>query len=394
MSEPTTDTSTTTDSSAGDDGLFGSPGAGIDMGDSLIDGSAIDNIEASDSELQGFDITEEVSNGLRQEEETQTEEVVSEVAGELEADARPPRMIALGDNQFEADTEVVVNGQRVPLGSLVDDYIGQKEINRRFTEFDKQKKSWENDVVGRFNKNEQLVLNEIKKLQEAADSGEYSSAIASLAKMAGANPVEFERKIIQHVMESAEGINQMSEAEERAYWAQKEAEHAKSQLQERETAEKTQQERAALKQNLVDIIHTSGLSERQFEEAYRVIRENPKAMETLRSLKPQEATQAVCTFYLDSAKEDRVIQAVEALAPNYENKEYLISSIFSVADYDYSVEDMKEVLSEYLGLNTKTQSRETPSKEPAANGKPERAASAISNLSNLEAEDAIGWDFA
>ena len=117
-------------------------------------------------------------------------------------------------------------------------------------------------------------------------------------------------------------------------------------------------------------------------------------METLRSLKPQEATQAVCTFYLDSAKEDRVIQAVEALAPNYENKEYLISSIFSVADYDYSVEDMKEVLSEYLGLNTKTQSRETPSKEPAANGKPERAASAISNLSNLEAEDAIGWDFA
>ena len=394
MSEPTTDTSTTTDSSAGDDGLFGSPGAGIDMGDSLIDGSAIDNIEASDSELQGFDITEEVSNGLRQEEETQTKEVVSEVAGEPEVDARPPRMIALGDNQFEADTEVVVNGQRVPLGSLVDDYIGQKEINRRFTEFDKQKKSWENDVVGRFNKNEQLVLNEIKKLQEAADSGEYSSAIASLAKMAGANPVEFERKIIQHVMESADGINQMSEAEEKAYWAQKEAEHAKSQLQERETAEKTQQERAALKQNLVDIIHTSGLSERQFEEAYRVIRENPKAMETLRSLKPQEATQAVCTFYLDSAKEDRVIQAVEALAPNYENKEYLISSIFSVADYDYSVEDMKEVLSEYLGLNTKTQSRETPSKEPAANGKPERAASAISNLSNLEAEDAIGWDFA
>ena len=394
MSEPTTDTSTTTDSSAGDDGLFGSPGAGIDMGDSLIDGSAIDNIEASDSELQGFDITEEVSNGLRQEEETQTKEVVSEVAGEPEVDARPPRMIALGDNQFEADTEVVVNGQRVPLGSLVDDYIGQKEINRRFTEFDKQKKSWENDVVGRFNKNEQLVLNEIKKLQEAADSGEYSSAIASLAKMAGANPVEFERKIIQHVMESADGINQMSEAEEKAYWAQKEAEHAKSQLQERETAEKTQQERAALKQNLVDIIHTSGLSERQFEEAYRVIRENPKAMETLRSLKPQEATQAVCTFYLDSAKEDRVIQAVEALAPNYENKEYLISSIFSVADYDYSVEDMKEVLSEYLGLNTKTQSRETPSKEPATNGKPERAASAISNLSNLEAEDAIGWDFA
>lgn len=394
MSEPTTDTSTTTDSSAGDDGLFGSPGAGIEMGDSAIDGSAIDNIEASDSELQGFDITEEVSNGLRQEEETQTKEVVSEVAEEPEVDARPPRMIALGDNQFEADTEVVVNGQRVPLGSLVDDYIGQKEINRRFTEFDKQKKSWENDVVGRFNKNEQLVLNEIKKLQEAADSGEYSSAIASLAKMAGANPVEFERKIIQHVMESAEGINQMSEAEEKAYWAQKEAEHAKSQLQERETAEKSQQERAALKQNLVDIIHTSGLSERQFEEAYRVIRENPKAMETLRSMKPQEATQAVCTFYLDSAKEDRVIQAVEALAPDYKNKDYLISSIFSVADYDYSVEDMKEVLSEYLGLNTKTQSRETPSKEPAANGKPERAASAISNLSNLEAEDAIGWDFA
>jgi hypothetical protein len=393
MSEPTTDTSTT-ESSAGDDGLFGSPGAGIEMGDSAIDGSAIDNIEASDSELQGFDITEEVSDGLRQEEETQTEEVVSEVAEEPEVDARPPRMIALGENQFEADTEVVVNGQRVPLGSLVDDYIGQKEINRRFTEFDKQKKSWENDVVGRFNKNEQLVLNEIKNLQEAADSGEYSSAIASLAKMAGANPVEFERKIIQHVMESAEGINQMSEAEEKAYWAQKEAEHAKSQLEERETAEKSQQERAALKQNLVDIIHTSGLSERQFEEAYRVIRENPKAMDTLRSMKPQEATQAVCTFYLDSAKEDRVIQAVEALAPDYKNKDHLISSIFSVADYDYSVEDMKEVLSEYLGLNTKTQSKETPSKEPATNGKPERAASAISNLSNLEAEDAIGWDFA
>jgi hypothetical protein len=117
-------------------------------------------------------------------------------------------------------------------------------------------------------------------------------------------------------------------------------------------------------------------------------------MKVIRELTPEKATQAVCTFYLDSAKEERIAQAIEAVAPNYDDKENLINNIFTVADYDYSVNDIKEVLREYLGLDKEpVQASETPSKTPTNQGKSERAASAISEISNLEPEDAIGWDF-
>lgn len=394
MSEPTTESTTTapeTSIAMPDDGLFGAPGEGIEM--SSVEDFGAETVEDTSGELTGFDISEEDSNGLRNEEGQEETETSREVIDTVE-DSKNVRMIQLGDSEYEADMEVQINGQAVPLGSLVDDYIGQKEINRRFTEFDKQKKTWENDVVARFNKNEQLVLNEIKKLQDAADAGEYSGAIASLAKMAGANPVEFERQIIKHVMESADGVANMTEAEEKAYWAEKEAAHAKSQLEEREDVDREATRRAEVKKGLQDIIYASGLSERQFEEAYSHIRQNEQAMKVIRELTPEKATQAVCTFYLDSAKEERIAQAIEAVAPNYDDKENLINNIFTVADYDYSVNDIKEVLREYLGLDKEpVQASETPSKTPTNQGKSERAASAISEISNLEPEDAIGWDF-
>lgn len=395
MSEPTTESTTTAPEAPiamSDDGLFGAPGDGIEM--SSIEDFGAETVEDTSGELTGFDISEESSDGLRNEEGQEETETPREVTGVEEETPKNVRLIQLGDEQFEADMEVSVNGQSVPLGSLVDDYIGQKEINRRFTEFDKQKKAWENDVVARFNKNEQLVLNEIKKLQDAADAGEYSGAIASLARMAGANPVEFERQIIKHVMESADGVANMTEAEEKAYWAEKEAAHAKNQLEERENKERESEQRAKVKKDLQDIIYASGLSERQFEEAYSHIRENEQAMKVIRSLTPEKATQAVCTFYLDTVKEDRIAQAIEAVAPDYNDKETLINNIFTVADYDYSVNDIKEVLREYLGLSVEdVQASETPSKTPTNKGKSERAASAISDIINLEPEDAVGWDF-
>lgn len=312
--------------------------------------------------------------------------------------SKPPRMIPLGEaGEFPADIEVDIRGDKVKLSDLYDGFIGQKEIQRRFTEFDKNKKQWEQEVVKRFQENEALTSTKLKKLNEHAKAGDHLGVLREMASFAGEDPVEFEQKMVTQALDLAEKFADMSEEEIRAHWAEKRAKYKDDEVKKYKTKEETEKQQKQKQAELRKVIHSYGISEQDFSQAYQALKGDEEASKVLEGLSPEQATELVCNFTLDSAKEERVVQAVEAVSPDHPEKDKLVEMLFKVAEHDYSVEDIKEIASKYLNTGKEPQAKENRSKEPASSkpaGKPETgASSAISELANQEPEDVLGWDF-
>ena len=327
---------------------------------------------------------------------TEATETETETGTEVEGEKKPPRTIVFKNGQeFPADTPIEVNGVEVTLGDLERDYIGQSEVQRRFTEFDKYKKQWEQDVVRRFEESEALTSSKLKKLNELAAKNDHLGVLATIAQFAGKDPVEFEQTMVSQALDLADKFTEMSEDEVKAHWAEKRAEHASAALKRREDKEAKTKSQAEQEAEIKQSINAYGLSEQQFSEAYTALKQDPEVMEVLKSLSPQEATSRVCNFYRDSIKEQRVIQALDGIAPKHPEKEKLVDMLFRVADYDYSVEDIKEIASKYLktGTNGAVETPTTASTPSQKVETPERTPSDAKDYSGQEPEDVLGWDF-
>ena len=327
------------------------------------------------------------------------EEAPSEPVEGEEGEAKPKKIFKFGDVEVDGSQTVEINGDSVPVEELINDYHGRKEITRRFTEFDKNKKAWEQEVLSKFKEQALPQADAVRKISEAATKGDYLKALTSIADMSGKDPIEAEQAFVKQALDLADKFTEMTEDEVRTYWAERKMKHTQSKLETKEKQEKEKQTQAEIQAKVKETINKNGLSENQFAEALSFLKQDENIMNQLKSLTPEQAATRVCMFYHDSAKEARIEKAVNEAAPDYPNKDVLIDKLFRVADYDYSVEDIKEVVSQVLAME-KGKTAETPSKEAAPKSEkgtpatPEKTnSSGISNLTALEPEDALGWDF-
>lgn len=321
-----------------------------------------------------------------------------EEPSESEEPEKPKETIQFGEVEVDAAQTVEINGEQVPVKELINDYHGRKEITRRFTEFDKSKKAWEQEVISKFKEESFPHAEAVRKIQEAAETGDYMSVFAQIAKLNGKSAAEAKASFVHKVLEMSDQFAEMSEDELKTWIAEEKYKEADEELKAKTDKEKREKVQAETQAKVKEVIQKQGLSDSQFAEAYSFLKQDEQIINQLKSLTPEQAASRVCQFYHDSLKEARIEKAVQEAAPDYEHKEELINKIFRVADYDYSVEDIKEVVAQVLAM-TKKSTAETPSTEAAPKAKetpatPEKTnSSGISNLLNQEPEDELGWDF-
>lgn len=134
--------------------------------------------------------------------------------------------------------KVKVNGQEteVPLQDVINSYSGQQEIQRRFTEFDKTKKSFEaekNELVGMNNYVKQEIgdlRNSFSTLISQYEKNGYMEqnpleAVNQLLDKMGINSNLFERAVFEHQLPDYAKFFNMTEVERDAHYAKKENEY-------------------------------------------------------------------------------------------------------------------------------------------------------------------------
>jgi hypothetical protein len=94
-------------------------------------------------------------------------------------------------------------------------------------------------------------------------------------------------------------------------------------------------------------------------------------------------------YYKDTAKEARVVEAVNQVAPDHPKRQELEDKLFEVAKYEFSVQDIVDIAKEVLKGDS-NKSEENSSKDPASSSKagaPQRTASTEEEKSESQVFD-------
>jgi hypothetical protein len=175
--------------------------------------------------------------------------------------------------------KVKINGieKEVPLQDLLNSYSGQQEIQRRFTEFDKQKKTWEKETAQdkEFTK---YVMTEIDGLKTNFQSviSQYEKTgyvdknpitfVNQLLDNMGINSNLFERALFEHMLPDYANYFNMSDVEREAFYTKKENEYLRKKEQgftERDRQLNSQKEQ---QQKDFELIRSAGLDSVKYEE--------------------------------------------------------------------------------------------------------------------------------
>jgi len=182
------------------------------------------------------------------------------------------------ETQKDQNFKVKVNGieKEVPLQDLLNSYSGQQEIQRRFTEFDKQQKSFEKDMAQEreftnFVKNEygefkQFINSMVNQYENTGyvDKNPLTVVNQLLDKM-GINSNLFEKALFEHMLPDYANYFNMSDVEREAFYTKKENEYLRK--KEQSFAERDQQSKLHEEKRRKDfeLITNAGLDSVKYE---------------------------------------------------------------------------------------------------------------------------------
>lgn len=275
-------TSSTTQSSGGRPS--GETGSGKPIVNSVEDIFSIYDGDGDDSEAakNGIELKEdksqiqdELNNTVPKEikkEDEKEEKVKEDKPEEVKPEAKD------GPEKLQDLVKVKVNGieKEVPLQDVINSYSGQQEIQRRFTEFDKTKKSFEaekKELVGMNN----YVKQEIGDLRNAFSNvvDQYHKngtiekdpfeAVNNLLDKMGINSNIYQRAVFEHQLPEFAKFFDMTDVERDAYFTRKENDYLRKKEQgftERDQQVKLREEQ---QQKDFELIKSAGLDSVQYE---------------------------------------------------------------------------------------------------------------------------------
>lgn len=169
-------------------------------------------------------------------------------------------------SQDTSMVEVTIDGKKtqVPLQELINQYSGKVAWDKKFTDLDKERKS--------FQAEKQRLDSQVKDFFEKSEK-DPKSAIKALAEMAGENPVKFMRDLRERLIPELVKYAEMSEAERRAADLAEENEYLKTRAETESRKLQEQQTKQELLEQVESIQKAHNLSFEQVKGLYTEIAE-------------------------------------------------------------------------------------------------------------------------
>jgi len=312
---------------------------GSDPFDEVDEGSDEQDVSSETSEEEKNEVvasedSEDEDSGGEEDKEESTEDSEDEVGVD-----------ELNKRIEEGSLELKINDEIVTLKDLKNDYIGQKEIARRFTDYDIKSKKLEADT------NE--INGYINDFAAVLKNGDSLGAMAYLGEFAGIPPYMMKEQLIAALtpeiirrdqMTSTEVQNELLSSQNKYLQDQRESELKK------QAYSQTQEEASRL---VNDLREANGIDEQTWNEASSHLEKNLTEGE---ELTPE--------LVADTIKYGRMYEQAESVinlsGEQLENKEQWIEELVNVKEKypDFTEDDLKEVLLNALETVKKSSSQE------------------------------------
>jgi hypothetical protein len=219
----------------------------------------------------------------------------------------------LGDKEVALDkntlVEVTVNGekQQVKLQDALNSFSGQKEITRRFTELDKEKKQFRGE--------RDELLGSMNKFKELSQGENKLEAFNFLLDYVGVPRYNFFKGLRENLAPQFKEYFSLSEDERNALDVKNEAEFYKSELSKRQESEERAKRISQYKQELADIKKQNNISDEIFDTR---VQEISKLVDNgTIGLKKEEVTpQFVVEYHKSLANVERVENILKEVKAN------------------------------------------------------------------------------
>lgn len=260
------------------------------------------------------------------------------------------------------EVPIEVNGEvtNVPLSSLLGAYKADKDIQRRFSEVDRERKAFEADR----NTLQDMVTNLHKRMTDPEASA--TAAIEYIAECVGADPIKIASEFRQKVFKDMERFKEMTPEQIEAEEARAELEMLRRQREDTRTQEMRQKELSALESRVDAVQQKYAINAEKMTELYQDLltagvpqdKITPESLgEYHQELSARQSAQEVLREVNPDMSEEALDGAIEEFAG-------------LVLDKGFTVDDLKEIAVEVYGNKAaKNLSRKVRKAEPAATAK-------------------------
>ena len=294
--------------------------------DMLDAGDAVEE-EASEDPIEDAEESKEV-------EEPKNDE--SDESSPENDEAKPERTLDSVTKELEdGSLEVKIGEESLQLKDLKNDFIGQKEISKRFTEIDVKSKQLDADTS---------EINEyIDTFAAKLKDGDSVGAMSYFGEFAGIPPYLVKEQLIAALGPEILRRQGLSEMEVHNEQLQSQNEHLQEEHKSGLKRQSEEQATMELQSQVNDLREANGIDEQSYQDAMKHMEQNlPEGTE----LTPELVVEAIQYSNMYNQAES----LVTSHADKPENVEALTEELVSVKERypDFTEEDLKQVLNDYL----------------------------------------------
>ena len=318
--------------------------AGTDMSydpfDEVVDIEPVEESEGENEEesLEESEETEDIVDESEESEESESDDEDTEDKEEESTEDGDKDEVGVDDinkKLEDGSLEVKINDETVTLKDLKNDYIGQKEIARRFTEYDVKSKQLEADTTE--------INGYINEFAGKLKSGDSVGAMAYFGEFAGIAPYMIKEQLIAALAPEIMRREQMTSMEVQNEYLSSQNQYLQEQRESELNAQQYSQAKQEADTFVNELRETNGIDEQTWNEASSHLE---KTLGEGEKLTPE--------LVADTIKYSRMYDQAESVinlsTENLENREQWIEELVSVKEKypDFTDGDLKEILDDAL----------------------------------------------
>ena len=297
----------------------------------------------SEAKAEDQDLQQEMSDSV-------TEELIEEIK-KLEG--------RYGEESYELPEDVVfkakIDGEEVDvsLKDLKANYSGKVAWDKKFQELGTEKKQ--------FTEEKTLIENYVMTFGELVSKGDKLGAMQYLAQLSGQNPLEFRQQLRDQILNEYKQLNEMDEAQRKAFELQEENEFLKQSKESEARQREAEQSKWEVQQRQADIQEALEIDDDAWENARNELIEAG-----------QEASELTPDFIGEYVYALKTFDRAESLLATVDESYATEQNINDLGDIilqnsDFSDEDLVDIIRESLGEPAAKKSK--VSKKAAASAK-------------------------
>lgn len=298
------------------------------------------------------------------------EDSIDEATKKASKDVELPKLFKAkhGDKELdipeEAEVILQIDGKEVPVKftdmkkGFADLETRTRDVHRKLNWVDSREKSLQKEYSS--------INDKFKTISELAAQGDHMLAVRTLAEMAGKDPVEYERQIMDTLNKYVEVYHKMTPEQREAHFLKRKNDHLTKQLERKNGESNFERSKTDLQTKIQTLQKQHGIPEDMFFQHYNAL-VNSKVFSKEEEIQPEH----VVEYHQHLAHVGKVFEGIQAVDAGLLNDEDFIDEVINLTkskSKDLSAQDIAVIVKDAFSkdpsvesLNKKVQSSGTKS---------------------------------